>query len=176
VVAWMSDGDLVHRDGLWREDRWRERLGRSRHVRPLLAGAAAGALLMVRSAATHRLDRAAGDGWLAVGDAACAFDPLASAGIVMALRSGLEAAEALGRHLAGDRAALGEFDERLGLRFAEYRRGRRDLYRQEARWPESPFWRRRREDPESPRPEREARLHPPTAATAPAPTPAHGGR
>jgi flavin-dependent dehydrogenase len=137
VVSWMSDGDLVRRDGLHRRDPWIERLGRTRHVRELLRGAALRSDVAVRAAASHCLDRAAGDGWIAVGDAACAFDPLSSAGIVTGLRSGLEAARAV----AG--SALAEYDARVQRRFAAYLDGRREQYALEARWPESAFWQRR---------------------------------
>ena len=145
VAAWMSDSDLVRADGMCRPGPWSERLGRTRHIRPLLAGAAAGPLT-VRSAVSHCLDRIAGDGWLAVGDAACAFDPLSSAGIVTGLRSGLEAAGALVRHLQGDGAALTAYGEHIQRRFADYLTGRREQYSRETRWPDSPFWHRRQDD------------------------------
>jgi flavin-dependent dehydrogenase len=137
VVSWMSDGDLVHRGGLHRREPWIAKLGRTRHVRELLQGAALRSDVAVRAAASHCLDRAAGDGWTAVGDAACAFDPLASAGIVNGLRSGLEAARAL------TGGALSEYDARVQSRFARYLEGRREQYAREARWPGSAFWRRR---------------------------------
>lgn len=139
VVSWMSDSDLVRRDGLGRPGPWSERLGHSRHIRRLLAGAAPCSHLAVRSAASCCLDRTAGDGWLAVGDAACAFDPLASAGIVNGLRSGLAAAGALTGHLA-------DYDRRTQWSFTEYLDGRREQYSQETRWPRSPFWLRRQEE------------------------------
>lgn len=139
VVSWMSDSDLVRRGRLWRPGPWSEALGRTRHIRALLAGSAPCARLTVRSAASHCLDRTAGDGWIAVGDAACAFDPLASAGIVNGLRSGLAAARALAR---ADPA--GE-DGRIRRRFDEYMDGRREQYSRETRWPGSPFWQRRQE-------------------------------
>lgn len=142
VVAWMSDSDLVHLDGIGRPGPWLERLGRTRHIRPLLAGAEIGPRLTVRSAASHCLDRMTGDGWLAVGDAACAFDPLSSAGIVTGLRSGLQAAAAI----AGDATALTSYGEHIQRRFAEYSKGRREQYSREIRWPDSPFWHRRQQD------------------------------
>jgi 2-polyprenyl-6-methoxyphenol hydroxylase-like FAD-dependent oxidoreductase len=47
------------------------------------------------SAASGRLDQAAGRHWAAVGDAACSFDPLASAGLLQALRGAARVAAAL---------------------------------------------------------------------------------
>jgi flavin-dependent dehydrogenase len=144
VASWMSDSDLVHRTGLHREAAWSARLAATRHIRELLAGAERTSGIAVRAAATHCLDRTAGDGWLAVGDAACAFDPLASAGIVTALRTGLEAAAALARHREGDGEALTGYDAAVQARFAAYRTGHAEQYAREARWPAAPFWRRRR--------------------------------
>ena len=81
-----------------------------------------------------------------MGDAACAFDPLASAGIVAGLRSGLEAAGALARHVAGagarDGAALAGYDKRVQRRFIDDLNGRREQYSLEAHWPDSPSCRR----------------------------------
>jgi flavin-dependent dehydrogenase len=141
VVSWMSDSDLVRRGRLWRPGPWIEGLERTGHIRRLLAGAAPCTGLTVRSAASHCLDRTAGDGWIAVGDAACAFDPLASAGIVNGLRSGLAAAGAL----AQGASALAAYDESTRKRFTDFLAGRREQYSHEARWPASPFWHRRQE-------------------------------
>lgn len=51
----------------------------------------AGVGVRVRPAESSRLDRAAGEDWLAVGDAASAWDPLSSQGVYRALVTGLEA-------------------------------------------------------------------------------------
>lgn len=53
-----------------------------------------------------RLDRFYGTAWIAVGDAALAFDPLASQGLFNALASGYFGARAACAHLAGDADAL----------------------------------------------------------------------
>jgi flavin-dependent dehydrogenase len=118
-------------------------LDRTRHLRELLRGAALHSDVAVRAAASHCLDRAAGDGWIAVGDAACAFDPLSSAGIVTGLRSGLEAAREIAGIAGTAGSAPAEYDARVQRRFAAYLDGRREQYALEARWPESAFWQRR---------------------------------
>ena len=88
--------------------------------------------------------------FVVLGDAACAFDPLTSAGIVAGMRSGVEAATALDRHLEGDGAALDSYDGRLRSRFDQYLHGRREQYAREGRWPESTFWHRRAAAPAEP--------------------------
>ena len=55
----------------------------------------------VLPAETSRLDRIAGPGWLALGDAAAAYDPLSSYGIGSAMGSGFYAGQAIADSLAG---------------------------------------------------------------------------
>ncbi len=69
------------------------------------------------------LDRPCGDGWLAVGDAAQTFDPLASAGMLHALYTGMRGAEAL---LSGEFRA---YEARLAELRAAHLRERARLYR-----------------------------------------------
>ena len=93
----------------------------------------------VTDASTSWLDYCAGPGWAATGDAAVAFDPLSSQGIVTALVMGRQA----GRVAAGllrPQDYVAEYwsllDEHLALR--------QEYYALETRWPDSPFWARRR--------------------------------
>jgi flavin-dependent dehydrogenase len=90
------------------------------------------------------LESAAGEAWLATGDAALAFDPLAAQGIFNALYLGLAAAETAHRWLAGDSAALSDYAmEVAGIRDVYIER-RAAWYRLETRWADKPFWARRR--------------------------------
>jgi flavin-dependent dehydrogenase len=89
-------------------------------------------------ASTSSLDRVAGPSWVATGDAAVAFDPLSSQGIVTALVMGREAGRvAAGLVSAEDYSAqyAALLDEHLALRSA--------YYGLERRWPASAFWSRR---------------------------------
>ncbi len=86
-----------------------------------------------------------GDDWLAVGDAALTADPLSSQGIAQALAMGIAAAEAIGRHLAGDPRGLARYAESVaGLR-RRFLVARRDVYRREHRFADRPFWRCRQQ-------------------------------
>jgi flavin-dependent dehydrogenase len=88
-----------------------------------------------------RLDRCAGPGWIAAGDAAAAHDPLAAAGLTMALRSGLRAAQALAAWLLDGRVSdLETYDQMQKGAFDRYLRERSAMYSIERRWAESPFW------------------------------------
>ncbi len=143
VVCWMSDGDLLRQMGLHRAAPWEAHAAQAPHLRQLLAGAGRVSPLAVVSAASHRLARCAGAGWLAAGDAAAAFDPLSSAGIVLALRSGREAAAAAAAWLGGDACALEAYEQRVAGRYRHYLLGRRQMYALETRFPTAEFWRRR---------------------------------
>ena len=92
----------------------------------------------VRRAAIH------GPGWLAVGDAAAAFDPLSSQGIFTALYGGMKAAEALHAALSGEAEAPSRYAADLGRVLDSYDRRRRAVYSMETRFADSAFWSRRR--------------------------------
>jgi flavin-dependent dehydrogenase len=135
VVA-LTDADLMPRAGR-RADLWRHLVGAGSVLRHLAD--AAPPRVEVVSARTQRLGRAGGEGWLAVGDAAMAFDPLASDGIAKALDDGIEAVAAL----AGGPDALRRREARLAERFDRYCQEHGVCYGLERRWPDRAFWRRR---------------------------------
>ncbi len=152
VVAWMSDADLVRRQGLSDGPRWFEQLARSRHTAARVAGAVAEAGPIVRAARSQRLSDfggfgAGGWGWVAAGDAACTLDPLSSQGILKALRTGKIASFVAldGLEGPGDRAAssLARYGRLLAAEYGRYLETRAWFYGEERRWPESPFWARR---------------------------------
>lgn len=85
------------------------------------------------------------DGWVAVGDALMASDPLSGRGVVEALASGMEVADCLLRPGQTRRAELPSWAASAAQRFNEYRAERMVAYGMEMRWVDSVFWRRRRE-------------------------------
>lgn len=93
-----------------------------------------------------------GGRWLAVGDAASAYDPISSRGIFNALSDGLTGGRAIAAHLAGEPTALSEYQAHLEARFEEYARQRAYFYDQERRWSDAPFWSGRRSRTLSPSP------------------------
>ncbi|WP_274918400.1 NAD(P)/FAD-dependent oxidoreductase [Streptomyces sp. WZ-12] len=96
---------------------------------------------------TAHLDRVHGDGWTAAGDAAAAFDPLSSQGILTALYTGLSAGEAVDARLSGDPTALAGYAEKVATARAAYEYGHRAVHAQETRWADRPFWARRHRNP-----------------------------
>jgi len=65
----------------------------------------------------HHVTRAAGDGWLLVGDAAGFTDPLTGEGLHRSLLTAEFAADAIHSWLRGDREALAVYDRRIRSRF-----------------------------------------------------------
>ncbi len=158
IVTLMSDRERWREHQFSRWESWQANLAKTRHVLELVAGATAIPIfsppaakqprrkseLQIQPAFSQYLDMMAGDGWLAVGDAACTFDPLSSAGIYKALRSGIRAAEAIASYFTGDGEALVEYESQTRRQFELYLEDRRQYYTLEKRWANSEFWQRRR--------------------------------
>jgi flavin-dependent dehydrogenase len=94
-------------------------------------------------AASQRLACAAGAGWLAVGDAALARDPLSSSGIDFALASAALACQTLVAAHSGDDTAAVCYAAAIARDFTAYCAMRDRFYGLEQRWPGVPFWARR---------------------------------
>jgi flavin-dependent dehydrogenase len=99
--------------------------------------------LRIVLADTSHLDNPLGRGWVAAGDAAMALDPLASAGISDAIKSGTDAAKAILNAASDGSHSLVEFAKALAQQYASNRVLSQLYYRMECRWPNSVFWARR---------------------------------
>jgi flavin-dependent dehydrogenase len=144
VTSLLTDADLARRLELFSNDGWRRALDETDHVRRLLHDAASFDEPMVRPAASVCLDRTHGDGWIAVGDAASAYDPLSARGITNALRSGILAAFAVGDFLChGDAAELERYSIIAEAQTSRFARSLHEHYAREQRWSDQPFWMRR---------------------------------
>lgn len=143
VVAFFSDADLVRRSGVKTPERWLELASRTRHTRHRLPRAAAPGGPSVYAARSCRLDRFAGDGWLAAGDAAATFDPLSSQGIAKALRTGILGSFAICDWFRGIRSGLEKYSDIMEQELDDYLATWRDFYSREPRWRQEPFWQRR---------------------------------
>jgi flavin-dependent dehydrogenase len=138
AVAFMSDADIIAAENMRDAASWWKRLRQTRHLAAQAEGELAEALA-TQAAASTILERVAGDGWLAVGDAASAYDPLSSQGIHKALASAEVAAWAIAK---GD---FDEYERTVRASFDDYLAARAKFYAVEQRWPSSLFWSRRQE-------------------------------
>ncbi|HEX8149855.1 MAG TPA: tryptophan 7-halogenase [Pyrinomonadaceae bacterium] len=146
MAAYMTDADLAGREVREREG-WLGLLGRTEHTLRRVRAGAYSPLSgpHVLRAESSRLDAVAGEGWLALGDAAAAFDPLSSYGISSALGGGLYAAAAVLDLFAGKAHALAPYEKLVGDAYARYLLSHHHAYSLERRWAGEPFWRRRHE-------------------------------
>ncbi|WP_426074864.1 tryptophan 7-halogenase [Janthinobacterium sp. DSP2-3-3] len=137
LLAFYSDAATVKARRLQQSGHWLAWLAAAPNTAALARGAVplAGGVQSF-PAPSYCLDRLHGDGWLAIGDAASAFDPVTSQGIVKALANGMAAAGAIAGH-----ATLGAVAQSVALRHAQYLAQRRQYYAWEQRWPAAPFWR-----------------------------------
>lgn len=142
ILMLVTDDDLLPRAEN-RVDWWLRELLRTRRLPHGFGADHRPTRLVLRSARSQRLDAMSGANWLAVGDAAMAFDPLSSQGIVKAFDHAQRAAASIAAYLAGGTGALQQLASEFEDEYATYRVTRTGYYRMETRWPESPFWRRR---------------------------------
>ncbi|WP_254897597.1 tryptophan 7-halogenase [Kitasatospora sp. NA04385] len=146
LLAWYTDTDTDAAPGTPAgAEGFLRRLAVTRHVGPLAAVHPRPAAGGPRRAPAHsaRLDPVCGEGWIAAGDAAVAFDPLSSQGILTALFTGVRAGQAVHARLGGERGAPGEYVRAVAAVRETYLRNHRAHYAAERRWPDRPFWRRR---------------------------------
>jgi flavin-dependent dehydrogenase len=135
-AAYLTDGDEI---AVAASDCWHAALASTSHTAARARGFALTGI-RVRRASTGCVTRAAGPGWVAVGDAAMAHDPLSGQGLVHALDTGMRGAAAL----LSDGEGTEAYRAAVWTRRQAYLRQRADVYRRETRWPASPYWRRRR--------------------------------
>jgi len=132
--ALNSSGDLSisffsNPGGASFEDALRATIHTSKRVSHLLP-----ARPVSRPARTDWLETPAGEGWLAIGDAAFASDPLGSQGLVRALETAEKAAAIIG-------ASARKYCEIHVDYLDRFLRERKLFYEAERRWPDADFWR-----------------------------------
>jgi flavin-dependent dehydrogenase len=127
--------------------RWDAILGDAPHLSELLGKPVFESELSFRDARDGGLASPVGDCWIACGDAAMSFDPIAGQGLFNALRSGVAAA----RHIIAGTSggATSRYASELAQAAAIYTERRRILYGRQLRWPTTPFWRLQRDEPTS---------------------------
>jgi flavin-dependent dehydrogenase len=143
VAAFMSDLDTVKLCGLRESANWNEKLRDSHHTLIRCQGLKANGSPVIRAANSFLLDRIFGKNWLAVGDAAAAYDPLSSMGIYQALKSGVRSANAIAAERNGKVGAFELLAEELKDHFREYLQIKARFYDQEKRWAKQAFWEHR---------------------------------
>ncbi|NEQ66278.1 MAG: NAD(P)/FAD-dependent oxidoreductase [Symploca sp. SIO2D2] len=144
IVVLMTDIDLMRQGKFHKDKQWVQLLSQATHTKQRVRGGQLVCPLAVKPAHSHLLDRAVGEDWMAIGDAAIAFDPLSSMGVGHAITCGCDAAVALVEYLVNNEdRLLKQYQERLKLNFDNYLSIRHRYYALEPRWLDLPFWQRR---------------------------------
>ncbi|MFK8101780.1 MAG: NAD(P)/FAD-dependent oxidoreductase [Saprospiraceae bacterium] len=101
------------------------------------------AAIRLMPAGTSRLNKPYGHRWIAVGDAAYAYDPISSYGITSGLASGYYGAHALAATMRGDQEALSVYHYLMERAFQAYLQKLYVHYDQEKRWSGELYWQNR---------------------------------
>jgi flavin-dependent dehydrogenase len=145
MVIYMTDSDLIDHAALQRKEEWLRLL---KQASLTLQRVEEGGYLpatepQIYPAGSARLGQITGERWLAVGDAAAAYDPLSSYGISAAIGGGFHAASAIADFLLGGTNALSSYSAVIDQAYARYLMMNYGYYGLERRWPDKPFWQRR---------------------------------
>ena len=143
LTAYMTDADLYAKGSRAETDYWRRKLQHTKYTSRRVNGLVLASGPLVVAANSSEIDRVAAENWLAVGDAAIAFDPLSGQGISKALDSGVKAADAIHAYFSGRKSSFDGYAGAIKKCFDNYLAMRNNYCQREMRWPESPFWQRR---------------------------------
>jgi flavin-dependent dehydrogenase len=137
VFAYMTDSDL------WMDRRWDELL----RLAPLTFERAGCKQIpppsQIVSAASVVRRPVTGPDWMAIGDAALAFDPLSGQGVFKSIETGTRCGSAIAGYFDGDLNALAEYENWIEETYRSYLAIRAQYYSSVVRWTGSRFWKRR---------------------------------
>ncbi|MEO6703726.1 MAG: NAD(P)/FAD-dependent oxidoreductase [Jatrophihabitantaceae bacterium] len=123
----ISVGAVMPRDLLQaadsREAIFNEHVGRIERIGKRLEGTKPAGELKIETDYSYYADTIAGPGWFMVGDAACFFDPIFSAGVMLALTTGLRAADTINEILDNPERA-----EALQHKYSNFYKTGYDMY------------------------------------------------
>jgi flavin-dependent dehydrogenase len=138
VFAYMTDSDLWKSHPDWSD------LMKLTHFTLKRAGKVeVPPSIHIVSAASIVHDPVTGPNWIAIGDAALAFDPLSGQGVFKSIDTGIRSSAIIARHLDGDSSVLAEYESWVKENYRSYLSERSRFYCNVSRWPASPFWMRR---------------------------------
>ncbi len=156
LVVFHSDKDMPAARMAASGQGFDQLLGDSTHIAPLLKAGGYLPCGTIRGAPANsqRLQDFCGDAWMAVGDAAQAYDPLSSQGIDKALKTGSHAGHMIHYALTdcppgtagldSRNAYIHQYDEQQRQLWQTYLSQRDFYYNIQPRWSDQPFWQRRR--------------------------------
>lgn len=142
VLAFLTDADLLPAGRSARQNYFQRQIEQSSLLKDRLPRASFTIEPRVAPAMSTIRRALCGKDWVALGDAAAAYDPLLGLGVTAALSKGLALARLLLRE-PSTATAVYRYADAERAAFGDYLRARKSVYSGEQRWPGSPFWRRR---------------------------------
>lgn len=145
VIMFFSDTDLPHYKAMKSHKSFYEAINKTKHVKSKLNNfkTSSPSPVFSYSAQTTKGETVTSENWLAVGDAACSFDPLSSQGMWMALLGAESAAQRVQGFFNGFKQAPLIYADWVNQQFQHYRTLYKQNYALEKRWSHLPFWKRR---------------------------------
>ena len=153
LVVFYSDKDLPEGKRAGSLEGFNELLNETIQIAPLLKAGLYQPSGVIRGAPANsqRLQEFCGDAWMAVGDAAQAYDPLSSQGIDKALRTGSHAGHLIhyaltdeaDNSLNTDNQFIQQYSQQQQQLWDAYQSQRDYYYGIQTRWSDQPFWQRR---------------------------------
>ncbi len=153
LVVFYSDRDLPDGKRAGTLGGFDELISETAQIASLLKAGAYRASGVIRGAPANsqRLREFCGDAWMAVGDAAQAYDPLSSQGIDKALRTGSHAGHLIhyaltdesSNSLGANNRYIQQYSQKQQHLWDEYQSQRDYYYGIQTRWADQPFWLRR---------------------------------
>ena len=151
VLAFQTDSDLLERGGIKQAAQFIELAKHNPQIAKLLERTPGNLDYRGTVAANStRLNQVAGPGWAALGDAALSFDPLSSQGMFNAMAGAMQLSElmketAIIENAGSKNAELFQsaYTHQMNNIWEHYVKHKNIFYRQEQRWKEKEFWKRR---------------------------------
>lgn len=148
LVTLMTDPDLAGRADLLSPSGFRRAWAATAAIADFVAPTDPIPQPVRFAAGTQFVDRAIAPGWLSIGDALIALDPLSASGVTGALEDAIEAADTIVALLAEpdkerSRERRSAYAARANAMLCRYLAERAAIYGRERRWSASPFWQRR---------------------------------
>ncbi|MCX2452068.1 NAD(P)/FAD-dependent oxidoreductase [Pedobacter sp. PLR] len=151
ILALQTDPDLIDRSTLNDVDQFFRLAKTNREMATLLQrNSSAIGIHQTVAANSTRLNQVAGQQWVALGDAAMSFDPLSSQGMFNAMANAIQLTELM---MESDPKSIlkaeslkeiqTSYTHQLDRIWEHYNRHKRMYYREEMRWKDSAFWKRR---------------------------------
>lgn len=141
LIAFYTNKEELNQSSMHDTSTWMENVQKAPSIIEGVAlGEAIDNNIIGHYAPSYCLDKVVGDNWLAIGDAASAYDPITSRGIFKSLTHACFAAEVISHMLLGNRFAAKDFEKFVKDNFTSYLDERVHYYQLEKRWSQHPFW------------------------------------